>query len=491
MNPPRASRTTYEQFVQRVRRHRPTELLPAIAIAALEIAEGDFIERGERLVLPWSLAAAAKESILRGNEHRDSGVTPLDIRQICSIYNELEDPLSPGSDEFVAQPQSLLTRMSTEQFSYQMSQYEEVGRLLALFEGGSLPPDAEVLCPELFVEVLGCSLEEYAGAGFLFFVGAQQNAGYFDPAWFSQPHFAPIVEVIPAATLQGVLDAHFGASFDKMRSLAGELDLGSAGQLRRYEFNPLTAFPFVEMPDSRFLAPQPQLALQKVTPQGIYYEMLDGLGDRSRQDQFTRDVGLCFERYVGDQLRLLPGDPEVIAELRYNRGQLSVDWFVVFDDLVILVEVKATRLSLPSRMGMSAIASDLDRAIGKAFSQIQRSYNCISAREPAFERIPSDRRVVALIVTLEPYWMANTPLFRSLIGATEPSTPVSILSARALEHWVAASITTNAPVELLLDVLDDEERRTWDFGIAMTSPAAMDKNPIIEAAWNRIPWGPD
>lgn len=58
-------------YVARVRRHRPSALLPLIAQASAAYAlESSWLESPGRKYLPWALADAARVSLAYGNEYR-------------------------------------------------------------------------------------------------------------------------------------------------------------------------------------------------------------------------------------------------------------------------------------------------------------------------------------------------------------------------------------------------------------------------------------
>jgi len=171
---------SYREFVARVRRHRPSDLLPALARAALQIDSLSSPSEIRDGVFPWSLGVAAKESLTAGTEFRRPGVTQDDVREICAAYNAIRDPLVGAEQEFVSQPHSFFTRMSAEQFPFQISHFEEISRLGAMFGDLDATLGMEVLSSDLIESVLGATVEEYIGAGFVFGVGAQKNQGFFD-----------------------------------------------------------------------------------------------------------------------------------------------------------------------------------------------------------------------------------------------------------------------------------------------------------------------
>jgi hypothetical protein len=94
--------------------------------------------------------------------------------------------------------------------------------------------------------------------------------------------------------------------------------------------------------------------------------------------------------YVGRQLRLLR-DVEVYSEISYYpRKDLhkSVDWIVVFPNLVLLVEAKARRSTEQLRSGAAGAAEGLQQAFDKANRQLETTCDLIKARAPEFATSP-------------------------------------------------------------------------------------------------------
>ena len=465
----------YTEFQQRVRRHRPSDLLPLIARTSIATHRPDVFLK-DRLILPWGLAAAAKESIRAGNEHRPEGVTSDDIQEICASFNSLRDPLlkkEPNSEPL----RSFFVRISFEQFPYQQSIFEEMARVYALL--GDLPSTGlRVLSSTTWQELLGCSLLEFVGAGFLFSVGAEKNDGYFDLAWLGQDNFKPIVEEVPADVIRHTLREHFGAPMETLKQIANQWT-SAQEEWRRFDFNPLKAHPFVHMPDGRYLAPIINFVSHKISAESLFYTGMAAFGE-----PFSEDIGVLLQDYVGQQLELTKA--HVIPEIVYDKGQKrSADWFLVFPDLVVIIEVKSTRLTQGARAGGPRLDADLDRAIGKAFDQISTTEARLQEAHPDFSQVPKDRRRVALTVTLEPYWAANSKMVREILN--EPPIPTMVCSIRDLEHYCSLAMSSDG-AGLLTDILDDEEKRTWGLGNALPSARGI-RNPILDAAWDKYPWG--
>jgi hypothetical protein len=474
---------TYTDFSQRVRRHRPSELLPALAATAVQFFERD-TWTADRVRLPWAIAAAAKASIVAGNEYRSSGVSDKDVFEICAAYNALDSPLTNKADDVSGTVGAFLVRIGHEQFTYQQSFFEEISRLGALFDGLDAL-ETEILNTALIERLLGCSLADFVGAGFVLAIGAKSNAGFFDPEW------APLWEgpnsingQFSMDIVRQVFQEHFLTTFEDVRTTAKKLEQADLS-LRHHEFNPLLSRPFVTLPDGRHIAPQPHFVFQRLSPSALYYAGVEALG-KVEANAFTRDMGVVFQEYVGRQLRSMPG-AVVLPEIVYDDSQRSVDWFVVFDDVLVLVEVKSTRLSHLARMGGNQLKEDIERCLGKAYTQVARTEELLSRGHSAFTDIPVDRPRIAIVATLEPYWAANTPFVGRFLP--EPAIPTTVASMRAIEQLVDVVTVLGGP-QPLVDIVTDEDRRTWNLENALPN-IDVPRNRILDKAWSRYPFPED
>lgn len=435
----------------------------------------------ERIRLPWALAAAAKVSIVSGNEHRKSGVSERDILEICGAYSALDTPLKRRSGEVTDTVAAFLVRLSNEQFIYQQSEFEEFCRLGALFDRvGDLK--TEILSTSLVEELLGCSIAEFVGAGFVITTGAKINNGFFDPEW---PRLwvgqDSVNSQFPMDLVRKIFHEHFLTSFEGVRQ-AAEFFRQEDETLRQHEFNPLVSRPFVTLPNGQHIAPQPHLAFHRISPSAVYFAGIEKL-DEEEKEAFTRDIGVAFQDYVGRQLKLISG-AKVLPEIMYGKHQRSVDWFVIFDDLVILVEAKSTRLSHLARMGGNRLREDIDRCLRKAYAQIARTNELLNQGHEAFAAIPKERPRIALIATMEPYWAANSSLLQGFLP--EPTLPTSVASIRAIEHLIGVMEVQGGPYSLI-EIVQDEERRNWNLETALPK-VDIPKNSILEEIWRRYPF---
>lgn len=66
--------------------------------------------------------------------------------------------------------------------------------------------------------------------------------------------------------------------------------------------------------------------------------------------------------------------------------------------------------------------------------------------------------------------------------------PATIASVREIEHLIA--VGQRVPAQNVLSrILEGEERRDWDFGVALNDLYGnSDRNPLLDEAWNRLPF---
>ena len=460
----------FGEFRQRVRAHRPSELLPVLARLAVAQGIPPYDVANMQPLLPWSIPVIAKESILWGNEHRDALVTQQALLRLGRL---LQSEPAPEIDPVRVHP--LMTRYSYEQFPYQESIFEEVSRSHALFIEGARDLDLEVVHDDAWTDILGAPLGQVVGATFLLQVAADENFGYFDATWLDYEDLAPIFEHWPRSVIDRVADSlsHTPTEFQAAYRQAKQVDLG----LERWGYNPLSERPFVRMPDNRLLAPQPRLILRSVSPGRLYYAGMKAFGN-----PFARDLGHLVEHYVGRQLTLVEG-ADLYGEIVYEGTERrSIDWFLVLPQLIVLFEVKSARLGTVHRAGGDGLDDRISTLLNRAIGQIEGTIVEINARNPQFSAIPIDRPILGVIVTAEPFYLANTPWVRDL--TEEPPVPTVVASLRDLEFLVTL------PSEVLQSRLLGIARGTvpgWELRTVLEG-ADLDKNTILKDAWESYPW---
>lgn len=131
---------SYSAFTQACRAFKPSELIPAIAQASASLGEPPYPDAVKHRMPPWGLAAAARDSLLYGNEYRSKVVDEEALRKLMhkfQIAMDIDDA-DVGSEDFLVR---LMTRVTYEQFPYQESMFEELARSHAWMVEGL--PDVE------------------------------------------------------------------------------------------------------------------------------------------------------------------------------------------------------------------------------------------------------------------------------------------------------------------------------------------------------------
>jgi hypothetical protein len=280
--------------------------------------------------------------------------------------------------------------------------------------------------------------------------------------------------------MRQVGDRHFITGADQLR--ATELPSRYRGHpdTRRFSFSPLHGRPVVRGVINDLLIPVPGLIVRKASPLGLYYTGVAHWGN-----PFARDVGTLFEAYVGRQLRQLHG-AAVHPAITYTVGKDkrdSVDWFAVFDDVTLLVEVKSTRPTESVRTGSDTAVDDLARSLAKAVRQINTSAQLVRDQHPAFRHVPHDRPIIGLVVTMEPFHVINAPMYRDLLPAG--SEPVRFCSAYELEGLVTVEDDTAGT--LLRGFVHDPHRQDWPI-LELLRGHTVGRNEVLDAAWQVLPW---
>ncbi|MEV7122249.1 hypothetical protein [Kitasatospora griseola] len=478
-------------YVKRIRRHAPSALVPLIAATAAKVPPMSDREYrssfAARLYNPWALLDAAWVSLLRGSEDRSRPARPADLEEVLQLYFALDEPMrqQPVGERL----EGFLLRLAGQQFVWQEPEFNELARPVALFRHTTPadPAKAKVITPGWDERLLGCSIGDYVGVAQLMWSAGNAQGGRFDPRTLTRDVLDSFTGLDTRDDLTRVIDAHFATSTRALREhAAAEAQKAAAAgtpaldaALRRFTFNPLRSRPALTDFGPGYLLPVPAAALAKVSPFGLYYT-----GWEAYQQAFADDLGDLFQEYVGNQLRLIEG-AVVHREFKYknNKGKTvdSIDWFVVLDDLVLLVEVKSARPTASLRLGPTDWAQEFDTKLAKAVGQLQKSADHLTAGTPEFAHIPLDgRRLLGVIVTMEPYHLANSE-FRSALPTA--NFPVTVAAVSELEDLVTVTDTTVSDLLLTGSVAPEG----WSIR-ASVDGRAHGENPVLVRALEELPF---
>lgn len=464
-----------EVFVQHLRRHRPSALLPLVAeLASQRMEPVDWTRPGVvGLGTPWALAEITRVSVAYSNEHRGDAVA-TDALVLNDDYNELDDPELVDPSSPIA---GFFLRMS-QQLAYQEKLLNEFARTTAILCDTTPEQPMQVIRPGWDEELYGGSLGDFVAAGQLLQTACKPNAGRFNPRWLDQPNFEFLRDVLDIDRLRKVMEAHFVITSAEFVEANGR---PSPSSWRRFSYNPLLGRPVISGlpgPSGDWLIPVPGVLVRRVSMLGVYYDGVSRFGKA-----FADDLGDLFEQYVGRQLRLIP-DAEVHPAVTVDRyGSKSVDWTVILPELVLLVEVKSVRPTQEVRAGGPGAGEELSRMLSKGVRQLGRDHERAVTGHPAFSFVPQDRPFLGLLVTMEDFHVINSVFHRDLYRDDPIDLPVGVISARDLEGLVTVDdVTTGA---LLVEASTQSDDPGAGFNVRYRLPGhRFRRNEVVRAAWD-------
>ena len=441
MTPPTIEGATrYQDLRSFCRRFDRDESLKMLAMASRNWDGRTTDEKGKpRLFLPWDIIGVAATFLQWGTVGGPTP-TPNEIRRMCSMFLHLEHPglEEPGA----ALP--MVLRLVYSQFIFQPPDLTaHWARAVALFQDTKFRDGykPEVMKAGWDEELLGCTVDQWVSVGFVLHAALRQGSQYpFE--W--TPELQPALEALGGYEgVDRIVRRGFTTTVAEYRE-ARKSHVQRAGgtpaqQFIRepFSYNPLFTTPLIEGIGDYFVAPCFPAVEVRASALGIVHEGTGRWGEA-----FRHDTGQLFEQYVGRQLRQVEG-AEVLPEREFGprkgRG-LSIDWFVVLPEAVVLVECKGMIPSRRVQEGLDTVEEAYAR-LAKPIEQINKTAGAIASGDPAMSDIPSDRPVVALIVTLGNFVLANGPDVREMLPVAD--VPTAFVGIDFLE-----ALVTTDPAEM-------------------------------------------
>ncbi|GHF17055.1 hypothetical protein [Pseudolysinimonas yzui] len=428
--------------------------------------------------LPWNIAGMAVTAICRGTPH--GPVPSVDqFRELVWQFGNIEDGPLDDQDNLLHS----LERMFHEQLPYQRHALNEWSRVQALFVDTPFPPERvpEVMQPGWAKDLLGgVTVAEYSATGFALWASAMASDGRFNPAQWDDS-LGGLLEVLPSARMQEIGRAHFTTTIESVKAARrARPSLNRASE--KHALNPLIARPFLtDVVQGAWLAPSTDLIEQKLSVAGITYLGMDRWGTK-----FSRDLGRLFEAYVGRHLMLIEG-AKLLGEIEFGTRRnpdTSTDWILITDQLVVLIEVKASSPTEAIRQSVGDLFAGVRAKVAEGIEQLNKTARAIVNDREAFAEVPTDRPVVGLVVTLGAFPSAVMAYRMGQLGKSE--IPLSFVNVGELEELVMRSADQVA--SLILDGLADSD--VPDLiqnleGVIRKHPGG--RNAIIDGAWRANP----
>lgn len=428
---------------QAVRRHKPSELLPALATESYRLGEKAF-DPVNNQYSQWAFAGLARESMQYGTEFRSNKVTPRAMAQMLYLYGVAD------SIEGVPQEEKYLMIGSYqyEQYKFQLSISSEIARTYLLFCDPDLQVDPIKAPQRDWTEIFGMSLEERLQAVALIEAIMRGVGGRLKKEDLSVLEDHPAYSEVRIDKLKQTLE-DLTTTVKCSREMASQVP-GLPEHLKRFALNPLTRYPIVDIGEGILIAPQPFYLMHTLSVGNLYYR-----GFKAWKN-FSSELGHRVEAYAGKQLEYAQFE-KVISEIDYGTKspKLSVDWFAIFDDTVLLIECKGAKISQPALSGdPDKTYKLLEKSIDKARGQLKNSSELILGEHEKFRAIPKYLKQLGLIVTTEPIHCANDSMFTG--NLQDPGIPCLAISLGELERLTA--LGAEKMVQVISKVIDGP---TW------------------------------
>lgn len=483
----RVESVSYEEFKQRVRRYRRSDLLRLCAQlnADLLLERKDLKDKVDRpnYVQPYTVAGVARTALVSANEYRSAVADLHDLGRLCGYYVHVDDPPN-STDTDTDHLRQMMARSAYEQFPRQLSPMEEIGRSLALFDG-PLSEASGLPTADDWRDAFGATVHDLAQIAFVVTAAASRHGGVVPMEHMSDDRFVDAYEELtPSAALEVMLE-FYGST------VAEAAAWGRREEVPIYEKwspSPLDASPIIQLDDGTYVVPDPDAISRRFSPGGLFYPAIKAFGS-----SFPTSLGPAFESYIGSQLKLLEA-ATVTGEREYHEGKKrkdTCDWFVVTDECVVIVEVKAKRPALEVRVGSPAGLDEIKAKLGEAADQLDRTARMILEKHPAVSDIPADVPLYGLIVTLEPFFWVDAVSYDDVLA--NRSVPLCVAYSHQIEGVVAALAARTDAGARLARVF---ESMTNAFGIAgpqipdsIEDLADVPANPILSEVWEPLQSG--
>lgn len=235
---------------------------------------------------------------------------------------------------------------------------------------------------------------------------------------------------------------------------------------RMYDFNPLFLYPIIRpwkhdnsisYTKDRMIAPTPELIAYRMST-GVYYQLFN-----EYKTSFSDSFGLVFEHYIGWLLKESYPEQNIWTEKALRKiypdelGQIS-DFVVLESESVVLIECKATKFTRAALVtGEEHYVDDSLKQVIKGLIQLAKFKKAFINGYPSLQAFHKFKKITPILITLEPLYMINSELFRSVID-TELSkegisafdwTILSLKELEALQPFIKGGITLNEVTDRL------------------------------------------
>lgn len=421
-----------DEFRQRVRKYPRDALLRGIAREAAIKAQNrhslSSVDRQWSAVQESHLFQIAGICVTACNNHRNAPVDENAVRDLGDGFFGVWEAVLMDCTHDDEAWQGVMSRFAYLQAPFQQSLREPLVRSLCLL-GDDPRFGPPVFENGRWEQVLGVTLPRFLMIGFFMHTVATQL-----PGGVSREALKIAFEKLGADDALQVVDSWLARPVDDLVRLGRQ---NTPSPLELWRYNPFYEWPIAVLADGRYVAPSPLGVLQRLSPQGLYFVGLRALDPDTNKKAFrtfTNALGHRFERYVGEQLRLIQ-HARLHSETTYDSSKKGVDFIIETPEVLVLVEVKSVAPSIDTRSGVFPERGDVHRNLERACSQISRTAELIREGRTGFPAL-GEREMRGLVVTREHYFNLQMPIVREVVQPA--SAPTTVVSVQQLEDVIPA-----------------------------------------------------
>jgi hypothetical protein len=245
----------------------------------------------------------------------------------------------------------------------------------------------------------------------------------------------------------------------------------------------------VENEDEVFMVISQQFLHDKLTS-GLYFYLADRFNKGDKRNDYKEIFGHVFQEYVGELLRYYFNTWKVVPEIKYKKGkhysQDSVDWFVIKDDKLIMIEVKQSSIFLTSKQNpsMEKIKSDLKKTIIHGVKQLEISENDIRSKKyHELHRFGHVNNFTKLIVTNDPLYNANL-VVKTILQNEIDDLNFQIININDFETLLSSQRYAESLFDILSFKALDHNEMDFNEYISNMFPQASCMVEFLEPVWN-------
>lgn len=240
-----------------------------------------------------------------------------------------------------------------------------------------------------------------------------------------------------------------------------------------------------------FMIVSQQFLHDKLTS-GLYYCLIDRFNKGSKNNKFKELFGYVFQEYIGELLRFYFSSWKIVSEIRYKKGpnhfQDSVDWFVIKDEKLIMIEVKQSSIFLKSKQEPSTgeIISDLRKTIIHAVNQLKITEDDIEERKyPELHLFDSIKKVIKLIVVNDPLFNANF-IVKNIVKDEITDLTFQVININDFETLLSCQKMSESLFDILYYKAIEHNEMDFNELICNLFPDAHSDIDFLKPTWDRF-----